>query len=149
MKSIVCFAISAAFAMSCGAQSLGNLANVAIIDRDTGVTLSPYYYRGEYWVAGRPGARYAIEIRNHLAERVLAVTSVDGVNVLSGADAAWDQAGYVFGGGESYQITGWRKNTAEIAAFTSPRPRIPTRSVPGGRPMSASLGLRCFARSRR
>jgi hypothetical protein len=118
MKSIVCFAISAAFAMSCGAQSLGNLADVAIIDRDTGVTLSPYYYHGEYWVAGRPGARYAIEIRNHLAERVLAVTSVDGVNVLSGADAAWDQAGYVFGGGESYQITGWRKNTAEIAAFT-------------------------------
>ena len=118
MKSIVCFAISAAFAMSCGAQSLGNLADVAIIDRDTGVTLSPYYYRGEYWVAGRPGARYAIEIRNHLAERVLAVTSVDGVNVLSGADAAWDQAGYVFGGGESYQISGWRKNTAEIAAFT-------------------------------
>ena len=118
MKSMVCFAISAAFAMSCGAQSLGNLANVAIIDRDTGVTLSPYYYHGEYWVAGRPGARYAIEIRNHLAERVLAVTSVDGVNVLSGADAAWDQAGYVFGGGESYQITGWRKSTAEIAAFT-------------------------------
>ena len=118
MKSIVCFAISAAFAMSCGAQSLGNLADVAIVDRDTGVTLSPYYYRGEYWVAGRPGARYAIEIRNHLAERVLAVTSVDGVNVLSGADAAWDQAGYVFGGGESYQITGWRKSTAEIAAFT-------------------------------
>jgi len=80
--------------------------------------LSPYYYRGEYWVAGRPCARYAIEIRNHLAERVLAVTSVDGVNVLSGADAAWDQAGYVFGGGESYQITGWRKSSAEIAAFT-------------------------------
>lgn len=118
MKSIVCFAIGAAFAMSCGAQSLGTLADVAIIDRDTGVALSPYYYRGEYWVAGRPGARYAIEIRNHLAERVLAVTSVDGVNVLSGADAAWDQAGYVFGSGESYQITGWRKSPAEIAAFT-------------------------------
>jgi hypothetical protein len=118
MKSLVCFAVSAAFAMSCGAQSLGSLADVAVIDRDTGVTLNPYYYRGEYWVAGRPGARYAIEIRNHLGERLLAVTSVDGVNVLSGADAAWDQAGYVFGGGESYQITGWRKSSSEIAAFT-------------------------------
>jgi hypothetical protein len=118
MKCIACFAVSAAFAMSCGAQSLGNLADVAIIDRDTGVTLSPYHYRGEYWIAGRPGARYAIAIRNHLAERVLAVTSVDGVNVLSGADAAWDQAGYVFSGGESYQITGWRKSAAEVAAFT-------------------------------
>jgi hypothetical protein len=118
MKFMVSFVVSAAFAMSCGAQSLGNLADVAIIDRDTGVSLSPYYYRGEYWVAGRPGARYAVAIRNHLAERLLAVTSVDGVNVLSGADAAWDQAGYVFGGGESYQITGWRKSAAEVAAFT-------------------------------
>jgi hypothetical protein len=118
MKGIACFALSAAFAMSCAAQSLGNLADVAIIDRDTGATLTPYHYRGEYWVAGRPGARYAIAIRNHLAERVLAVTSVDGVNVLSGADAAWDQAGYVFSGGESYEITGWRKSSAEVAAFT-------------------------------
>ncbi len=118
MKYIACLAVSAAFAMSCGAQSPGNLAEVAIIDRDTGVTLTPYHYRGEYWVAGRPGARYAIAIRNHLAERVLAVTSVDGVNVLSGADAAWDQAGYVFSGGESYEITGWRKSSAEVAAFT-------------------------------
>ena len=109
---------SAAFALSCRAQSLGKLAEVALIDRDTGVSLSIHSYRGEYWVAGRPGARYAIEIRNNLGERVLAVTSVDGINVLSGSDAAWDQAGYVFGGGESYQISGWRKSSAEIAAFT-------------------------------
>jgi hypothetical protein len=118
MKFLACFAISAACAMSCEAQSLGNLADIAIIDRESGVALSPHYYRGEYWVAGTPGARYAIEIRNHLAERVLAVASVDGVNVLSGSNAAWDQGGYVFGAGESYQITGWRKTDSEIAAFT-------------------------------
>lgn len=118
MKFLAGFALSAAGAMSCEAQSLGNLADIAIIDRDTGVTLSPHYYRGEYWVAGRPGARYAIEIRNHLGERLLAVTSVDGVNVLSGATAAWDQTGYVFSGGEDYEITGWRKSDSEIAAFT-------------------------------
>jgi hypothetical protein len=118
MKSIICLAASAGFAMNCGAQSLGSLADVSVIDRDTGVALSPHYYRGEYWVAGRPGARYAIEVRNHLGERVMAVTSVDGLNVLSGAEAAWDQAGYVFGAGESYQITGWRKSASEIAAFT-------------------------------
>ena len=69
-------------------------------------------------MAGRPGARYAIEIRNRLGERLLAVTSVDGVNVVSGATAAWDQTGYVFGPGERYQITGWRKTDAEVAAFT-------------------------------
>jgi hypothetical protein len=46
------------------------------------------------------------------------VTSVDGVNVVSGATASWDQGGYVFGPGDRYQITGWRKSDAEVAAFT-------------------------------
>jgi hypothetical protein len=100
------------------AQPLGSLAEISVIDRETGAALSPHYYRGEYWVAGRPGAKYSIEIHNRLGERLLAVTSVDGVNVLSGETAAWDQAGYVFEPGERYQVTGWRKSDAEVAAFT-------------------------------
>src|SRR5580700_869106 len=111
-------ALSLALASASRAQSLGSIAEVSIIDRDTGVVLSPHYYRGEYWVAGRPGAKYAIEVHNRLGERLLAVTSVDGVNVLSGATAAFDQAGYVFAPGERYEITGWRKSDAQIAAFT-------------------------------
>ncbi len=99
------------------AHALGRLADVSIIDRDTGSVIATHYYKGEYWIAGRPGARYAIAIRNHLGERVLAVTAVDGVNVISGDTASWDQTGYVFGPGESYQITGWRKSNAEVAAF--------------------------------
>ncbi len=111
-------AVGIAFAAACHAQGVGGIAQVAIIDRDSGAVLSPYFYHGEYWVAGTPGARYAIEIRNRLTERVLAVTSVDGVNVVTGATAGWDQGGYVFGPGERYQITGWRKSDAQVAAFT-------------------------------
>jgi hypothetical protein len=118
MKRIVLSAMFVVLAASCDAHSVGGVVGVSIVDRDTGVPLSPYYYRGEYWVAGRPGARYSIQIRNHLGERLMAVTSVDGVNVISGATAGWDQTGYVFGPGESYQITGWRKSDAEVAAFT-------------------------------
>ena len=99
------------------AQAIGRLADVTIVDRDTGATLPVHYARGEYWVAGRPGARYAITVRNRLGERVLAVPSVDGVNVLSGETAAWDQRGYVFSPYERYQITGWRKSNSEVAAF--------------------------------
>src|ERR1700686_3354612 len=120
MKRLFHFAILAGLTSICEAQVQGGIAEVAIIDRDSGAVLSPHFYRGEYWVAGRPGARYAIEIRNRLGERLLAVTSVDGVNVVSGATAGWDQAGYVFGPGERYQITGWRKTNAEVAAFTFP-----------------------------
>src|ERR1700738_1665343 len=118
MKRTACFATLAALLTSYDALAVGAIANVTIIDRDSGVTLSTHFYHGEYWVAGTPGARYAIEIRNCSGGRLLAATSVDGVNVLSGATAGWDQAGYVFNPGERYQITGWRKTDAEVAAFT-------------------------------
>jgi hypothetical protein len=99
------------------AQAVGSLADIQIIDRDTGSVLPTYRCRGEYWVAGRPGARYSIRVQSHRGERLLAVTAVDGVNVVSGETGAWGQSGYVLGAGESYEIAGWRKSDAEIAAF--------------------------------
>ena len=99
------------------AHAAGRLAEVLVIDRDSGMPLRTYYHRGEYWVAGKPGARYAIEIRNTLRERILAVASVDGINVLTGDTARWDQSGYVLHGEEAYEVTGWRKSQAEVAAF--------------------------------
>jgi hypothetical protein len=65
------------------AHAAGRLAEVLVIDRDSGVPLRTYYHRGEYRVAGNPGARYAIEIRNTLHERVLAVTSPPAANDFS------------------------------------------------------------------
>ena len=99
------------------AHAVGRLADVAIIDRATGMVLPVYHYRGDYWVAGAPGGKYAIAIRNNLGGRVLAVASVDGINVISGDTARWDQTGYVFSPQESYQIIGWRKSQAEVADF--------------------------------
>ncbi|MEO7108461.1 MAG: hypothetical protein ABIZ09_18955 [Rhodoferax sp.] len=99
------------------AQAIGRLADVTVVDRNTGATLPVYFSKGEYWVAGAPGARYAIAIRNNIGERVMAVTSVDGINVVNGATADWGQTGYVFGAWYNYQITGWRKSNSEVAAF--------------------------------
>lgn len=118
MKPLPLLAACAALALSAQTHALGSMASVTLVDRDSGAVLPTYYYRGEYWVAGNPGARYAIEIRNRAGGRLLAVTSVDGVNVLSGETAGWNQSGYVFEPGERYQITGWRKSNSEVAAFT-------------------------------
>jgi hypothetical protein len=109
--------LAASASVALPAHAIGRLADVTVIDRDSGATLALHYHRGEYWVAGRPGARYAITVRNRLGERVLAVPAVDGVNVLSGQTAAWDQTGYVLSPWQPYQITGWRKSSSEIAAF--------------------------------
>jgi hypothetical protein len=113
----LCNAVSAHGAPD-GEHAVGGIAQVVIVDRSTGGELVPHFYSGEYWVSGTPGAAYSISIRNRLGERLLAVTSVDGVNVVSGATAAWDQTGYVFGPNQRYEITGWRKSDSEVAAFT-------------------------------
>ena len=99
------------------AHAVGGLTDVTIIDRDTGQRLPVYRHAGRSYVAGRPGARYAIGLRNQTGERVLAVLSVDGVNAVSGETAAWGQTGYVLGPQVPYQITGWRKSDQEVAAF--------------------------------
>jgi hypothetical protein len=118
MKCLTKLAALVIVMLSGNAWAVGRMATVTVVDRDTGSVLSTYYFRGEYWLAGRPGAHYAIEIHNRLGERLLAVMSVDGVNVISGATAAWDQEGYVFAPRAGYQITGWRKSHQEVAAFT-------------------------------
>ena len=118
MKTILAMASVALLTASCEACAVGSLASVTVVDRDSGAVLAAHYARGEYWVAGRPGARYAVQVRNNSGGRILAVTSVDGVNVISGATAGWEQSGYVLRPGESYQITGWRKSDSEVATFT-------------------------------
>jgi len=138
MKRLCLSAVLFTMGLFAEAHAVGRLAEVSIIDRDSGCVLSTHYYRGEYWVAGSPGARYAISIRNRLGERVLAVTSVDGVNVVSGATASWGQTGYVFAAGDAYQITGWRKSDSDVAAFAfTPSPNSYAERT--GRP--ANVGI--------
>ncbi len=99
------------------AQAVGRIADVHVIDRDSGEVLPVIRHRGEHWVAGRPGARYAVSVRNTLDTRIMSVVSVDGVNVVSGETASWEQTGYVLSPWQQYDITGWRKSDAEVAAF--------------------------------
>lgn len=99
------------------AHAVGRLTDIQVIDRDSGETLTVYRHQGEHWVAGRPGARYAVSVRNATPGRVLGVVSVDGVNVISGETAAWPQTGYVLSPWQRHAITGWRKSDAEVAAF--------------------------------
>jgi len=108
-------ALAGALAPQAGA--VGRLADVVVVDRDSGAVLPVHRHRGEWWIEGRPGARYAIRIHNTGGDRLLAVTSVDGVNVVTGETAAVDQRGYVYDPRAGYDIAGWRKSDAEVAAF--------------------------------
>jgi len=95
----------------------GVLADLEIVDTASGAVLPVYPHDGRLYVAGTPGARYALRVANRDTSRLLAVVAVDGVNVLSGETAAPAQSGYVFSPRERYDITGWRKSTTQTAAF--------------------------------
>jgi len=94
-----------------------SLASVEVFDRFDGTTLPVYDHDGQRYVVGTPGHEYTLRIRNLTGERILAVTSVDGVNVVSGETASPDQSGYVVDAYGSVDIAGWRKSLARTAAF--------------------------------
>jgi hypothetical protein len=98
-------------------QAAGRTVDVEIVDRDTGQVLPVWWHHGRQYVAGRPGARYAIRLTNRSGGRVMLVTAVDGINVVTGRTAAWNQTGYVFAPWQSWDLTGWRKSDREVAAF--------------------------------
>ncbi|MDB5973951.1 MAG: hypothetical protein JWR07_711 [Nevskia sp.] len=95
----------------------GTLADVEVYDRSSGAMLPLYRHEGRLYVAGEPRHEYELRIRNHSGGRLLAVGSIDGVNVLSGETAAPDQDGYVLDGYGSLAIAGWRKSLQRVAAF--------------------------------
>jgi hypothetical protein len=99
------------------AQAVGSRIDVQIVDRTTGETLPAYEHGGEWWVAGRPGATYRVDLRNRDGRRLLGVLSIDGVNAITGDTAAWNQTGYVLDPYRQFGVSGWRKNMAQVAAF--------------------------------
>jgi len=99
------------------ALAIGNVVDVELVDRNQNESLAVYRHRGDTWVAGRPGSRYAVRLVNRTGTRVMAVLSVDGVNAVTGETAAVGQAGYVLAPFQSTEITGWRKSLTEAAAF--------------------------------
>ncbi len=99
------------------AHAVGNYADISLYDRTENKILPVYQHDGKYYVAGKPGNEYQIRVRNQMGSDFLAVTSVDGVNVLNGETAGLQQRGYIFNAGDSYDIMGWRKTNDRVASF--------------------------------
>jgi hypothetical protein len=111
-------AVGLAGAAAGTAQASGDLVDLAVVDREAGRPLQVWRHGGRRFVAGQPGARYALRVTNRTDGRVLVVVSVDGVNIITGETAGYRQRGYVLGPYQSHDLTGWRKSETQIAAFT-------------------------------
>jgi hypothetical protein len=110
-------AVVAAIALPACAHGVGSLARVTVIDRTANVELPVHWKDGRAYVAGQPGNEYQVRVRNVAGEELLAVVSVDGVNVITGQGADPSQSGYVVGSYASLDISGWRKDMRRTAAF--------------------------------
>ena len=113
------FSICTLLLVSACANNVGasRLIEMNVIDRNQGQPYNHYYQAGKAYVAGNPGERYSIRLSNRSGERVLAVLSVDGVNVITGETASPQQSGYVLAPYASVEIAGWRKSDREVAQF--------------------------------
>lgn len=94
-----------------------DLADIEVLDRSTGEQLPIYHHGGQRWIAGTPGHRYAVLLRNATPGRILGVVSVDGINAVSGETADWSQRGYVLGPWQAFDVLGWRKSQTKVADF--------------------------------
>jgi hypothetical protein len=95
----------------------GQTADVEVYDLSANGSLSVYHHDGRMYVIGEPQHRYELRVRNRWSERILAVTSVDGVNVVTGKTAAEHQSGYVIDPWGTAVIDGWRKSLDDVATF--------------------------------
>ena len=106
-----------ALALSAQALAVGGLADVNVYDRTEKRQLRVYWHEGRAYVAGKPGNEYQVTVRSRQGEDLLAVMSVDGINVLSGETAHPHQGGYVLGPWGGLDVKGWRKSLSRTAAF--------------------------------
>src|SRR5258706_12136603 len=108
--------LAASLAVSAAASSAVPF-DVQVFDRTENRYLPSYNFQGRMYVVGKPGNEYSLSLRNESGERVLAVGSVDGVNIVSGETASPSQTGYVLSPGQTADIKGWRKSLSNTAAF--------------------------------
>lgn len=95
-----------------------NKNNVEITVLVNGNRVNEYNHEGRTFVLAKNGSEYSVRIKNNGCNRVLAVMSVDGLDVISGKPAKLDKSGgYILGAYSSYEIKGFRKDSDTVGAF--------------------------------
>ena len=76
-----------------------------------------YSHNGKLFIEAKKGSEYSIEVKNNTWQRILAVCSVDGLDILSGKTATENGNGYVINGNGSLKADGFRVSDEKVAKF--------------------------------
>lgn len=89
--------------------------NVDILINDKPIRKFPH--NDKLFVEAHKGAEYSIRIKNNTWQRILAVCSVDGLDILNGKPAEENGNGYVINGYGSLKADGFRVSNEKVAKF--------------------------------
>lgn len=94
-----------------------NKSNYALEVLINGRPAKEYYRDGKAFIEGRENTQYTLKLRNNSWKRILAVFSVDGIEVIEGKVAAEFKGGYVLDPYSSIEVKGYRIDDKSVAAF--------------------------------
>jgi len=121
LSAVIAFSVACQESVHAGYRGAGNISphrEFRFHIESDGQIIPTYYYRGRIYVQGNYGDRYQIRVFNDTGERVEAVVTVDGRDVISGQLGDYrSERGYVIAPYSSVLIDGFRTSLDNVAAF--------------------------------
>jgi hypothetical protein len=84
---------------------------------ESGETAPTYAFKGRYYVQGNANERYTIRVTNPTGNRVEAVVTVDGLDVVDGEEGDLRKRGYIVPAYGEVRIEGFRTSLSDVATF--------------------------------
>lgn len=83
-----------------------------------GRPVTEYFHEAQYFIEGREGTDFELQVRNKSGNRVMAILSVDGLSITDGKPAGSESPGYVINAYQTITIPGWKLSGDQAAKFT-------------------------------
>jgi hypothetical protein len=85
--------------------------------REDGESVPTYQLKDRFYVQGNSGERYTVRVTNPTANRVEAVVTVDGLDVIDGEAGDLHKRGYIVPAYGEVKVEGFRTSQQDVATF--------------------------------
>lgn len=110
--------------------------------RVNGKNINKISHGGKFFIEAKDGTEYTLRVSNNTSKRVMAIITVDGVNVVDGTEAAGDGSGtgYIIQPYSATEIKGFRESTTHVGAFKfTAKNKSYTKEVVTGTPTNCGV----------
>ncbi len=110
-----------------------------------GRSVKEYSQNGRIFIEAHKGSKYTLKLHNNSWQRVMAVFSVDGLDVIGGKPAGDSKTGYIMNAYETLEVKGYRINNNEVAGFVFTDKKQSYAAEKGDKSNAGVIGVRIFA----